>query len=308
MKKNMTGRTSIFINVVAAIVLAAMALCASQSCGKRHSDENGSVSVELRFSDERDRDEAAIKNVRLWIFDEAGSLAGRFEYRGAADLALQRFHLDEGRYTFVTAVNLVDPFVCGEPDGSGDLTGLIFRLKSPDASPEHALYGVTEETVEGGTSKIVVSRIRRVLSELTVRMSGVPSGVNVKAVVRYVAQGVIPALKDDDGSFGLPTKEENRNLALPEGRTTDGTLVTPTMRLMPTPGGSSSTLLRLTVILPDGNTLESDIVAPPMRPSGRYILMIDYATLQPGMIVNPYRINDWTEGWVVNGEVLDPDE
>lgn len=308
MKKNMTGRTSIFINAVAAIVLAAMALCAAQSCGKRHTDEDGSVSVELRFSDELDRDEVAIRNVRLWIFDESGSLAGRFEYPGAAELALQRFHLDEGSYTFVTAVNLVDPFICVESGGLTDLQNLVFRLESPDASPEHALYGVTEETVEGGTSRIVVSQIRRVLSELTVRMSGVPAGVNVKSVVRYVARGVIPALRDDDGSFGLATREENRNLVLPEGRTEGGVLVTPTMRLMPTPGGSVSTLLRLTVTLPGGNVLESDIVAPPMRPSGKYILLIDYPSLQPGMIVNPYRINDWTEGWVVNGEVLDPDE
>lgn len=306
--EQMTGRTGIFINAVAAFVLAVVALGAFQSCDKRHSDENGSVSVELRFSDEQDREDVTINDVRLWIFDETGSLAGRFNYKSPADLALQRFHLDAGRYTFVTAVNLVDPFICVESGGATDLESLVFRLESPDASPEHALFGVTEETVDKGTGKIVVSQIRRVLSELTVKMSDVPVGVSVKSVVRYVADGVIPALKDDDGSFGLPTTEENRNIDLPEGVTTDGTLVTPTLRLMPTPGGSVSTLLRLTVTLPGGNVLESDIVAPPMHPSGKYILLIDYPSLQPGMIVNPYRINDWTEGWVVNGEILDPDE
>lgn len=306
--ERMTGRNRIFINAAAALVLAVVALGVFQSCGKRHSDENGSVSVELRFSDEQDCEEVAIKDVRLWIFDEAGSLAGRFGCKSAAEMALQRFHLDAGRYTFVTAVNLVDPFFCVESGGRTDLESLVFRLESPDASPEHALYGVTEETVEEGTSKIVVSQIRRVLSELTLQMSAVPAGVSVKSVVRYVADGVIPALKDEDGSFGRPTKEENRNLVLPEGVTTDGTLVTPTLRLMPTPGGSASTLLRLTVTLPGGNVLESDIVAPPMHPSGKYILLIDYPSLQPGMIVNPYRINDWTEGWVVNGEILNPDE
>lgn len=306
--ERMRRRASIFIKAIAAVVLAVVAVCALQSCDKRHSDENGSVSVELRYSDEQDRDEVTIKDVRLWIFDEAGSMAGRFEYPCAADLALQRFHLDEGRYTFVTAVNLVDPFVCVEPTKAADLESLMFRLQSPDVSPEHALYGVTETVVDAGSSKIVVSQIRRVLSELTLKMSGVPDGVGVKAVVRYIADGVCPAVKDDDGSFGRPTNEENRNIALPEGRIEDGTLITQTMRLMPTPGGSSSTLLRLTVTLPSGNMLESDIVAPPMHPSGKYILLIDYATLQPGMIVNPYRINDWTEGWVVNGEVLNPDE
>ena len=306
--EKMTGRNRIFINAAAAVVLVVVALGAFQSCGKRHSDENGSVSVELRFSDEQDRKEVAVKDVRLWIFDEAGSLAGRFECNSAAEMALQRFHLDAGRYTFVTAVNLVKPFICVESGGSTDLESLVFRLESPDESPEHALYGVTEETVEEGTSKIVVSQIRRVLSELTLKMSGVPAGVDVKAVVRYVADGVGPAVKDEDGSFGRPTREENRNIVLPEGLNEDGTLVTPTLRLMPTPGGSASTLLRLTVTLPGGNVLESDIVAPPMHPSGKYILMVDYPSLQPGMIVNPYRINDWTEGWVVNGEILNPDE
>ena len=308
MRRIMTGINRTIISAAAALLLVSAPLAGLQSCCDRHSEEAGSVGVGLSYSDPQDGEEA-ITDVRLWIFDESGSPAGRFSCGSASELALQRFHLAAGRYTFVTAANLTDPFLYEESGVPTDLEGLVFRLSSPDAAPSrHALYGVAEATVVEDTCGPVIIPLRRVLSELTLRMAGVPAGVSVAASVRYVASGVIPAARDDDGSFGRPTAEALRDVALPAGSVEDGTLATPALRLMPTPGGSASTLLRLTVTLPGGNVLESDIVAPPMRPSGKYILLVDYASLQPGMIVNPYRINDWTEGWVVNGEILDPDE
>lgn len=302
----MTTGTKIFMNALAAIVLAALTM---QSCCKtRHTDENGSVSVALSFADENDLGEAAINDVKLWIFDDKGGLVGRHGCSGASELSLQRYFLGPGRYLFVTAVNLDDPFTWTELTKATDAENLMFGLNAPAASPSHAYYGVTEVFVDGDRSKVVTSELRRVLSELTVRMTGAPSGSSLKVTVRSVATGVYPAIKDGDGFYGLASRDEVRSIGLPEGHERGDTITLPAMRLMPTIGGSQTTILYLTTTLADGNELESVVMAPAMRPSGKYILMIDYATMRATMVVNPYKINAWTEGWVVNGEILDPDD
>lgn len=302
----MTTGTGIFKNAVSAIILAASAVFFFQSCCKTfHTDENCSVSVALDFADESDRDGTVISDAKLWIFDEGGSLVADYAYSGAPELASQRYHLAEGNYLFVASANLQDPFTWTVP--ATDSESLMFGLKSPASSPSHAFYGVAEVSVEKDKSKIVRAEIRRVLSELTVQMTGAPAGSVLKATVWANAVGIYPARPGEDVPYGLATKEDNRTIELPEGRESGGMIVTPVMRLMPTVSGSLSTIIYLDMTLADGEKLKGTILAPPMAPSGKYILMIEYLSMSPTMIVNPYKINQWTEGWVVNGEILNPD-
>lgn len=305
----MTTGTGIFKNAVATLIMAASAAFFFQSCCKTfHTDEDCSVSVALDFADESDREGTIISDAKLWIFDDGGSLVDEYAYSGAPEFASQRYHLAAGNYLFVTAVNLQDPFAWTIPTKATDRENLMFGIESPASSPSHAFYGVAEVSVEKDKSKIVRSEIRRVMSELTIQMTGAPAGSVLKATLYANAVGVYPAIKGDDGTYGLATKEDNRSIELPEGRESDGTIVTPVMRLMPTISGSISTIIYLTVTLADGEVFKGTILAPPMAPSGKYILMIEYANMSPTMIVNPYKINQWTEGWVVNGEILNPDE
>ena len=307
--KMMTTRTGIFKNAVAALIVAAAAMIFFPSCDKTwHTDEDSSVSVALDFADESDAEGTTIGDTKLWIFDDGGSLVKSYEYSSAAELALQRYHLAAGSYLFVTAANLRDPFTWTGPTRATDMESLMFGLKAPASSPSHAFYGVGEVTVEKDKSKIVKSEIRRVLSELTIQMTGAPAGSTLKATLYANAVGIYPARKGDDGTYGLPTKEDNRSIELPEGKESGGSIVTPVMRLMPTISGSISTIIYLTMTLANGEVLKGTIMAPPMDPSGKYILMIEYLSMSPTMIVNPYKINQWTEGWVVNGEILNPDE
>ncbi len=299
--KKMTIKENIFI--VTALFMAAIYL---SSCGKFHTDENGSVSVALSFADKADKGEVTIGDTKLWIFNDGGSLVGSHACHSASELALQRFFLDPGRYLFVTAVNLVEPFTWAEsPTVAQDL---IFGLEDPLASPSHALYGVNEVVVEDDKSKIVNSEIRRVLSELSLKISGAPAGTSVKATVRSNASGVYPARKDSDGLYGLATDEEVRSITFPQAHEDGGVISTPVLRLMPSTGRSEATIIYLAITLTGGNVLECTILAPPMRPSGKYILTMKYSEMRANMIVYPYKINDWTEGWVVNGEILNPDE
>lgn len=305
----MTTRTNIFMNAVAAIVFAVCVGLSLQSCEKTiHSDENGSVSVELVYADPEDEGAVAIDDVKLWIFNDGGGLVGKYGYDGAPGLGLQRFHLDDGRYLFVTAVNLEDPFTYSETTKATDCEELMFGLRLPEASPEHALYGVTEVLVKGDESSIVNSEVRRVLSELSIVMTEAPAGTRLDATVRCIASGIFPARKGSDGSYGLPTKEEIVNIPLPVGTESGGTISTPTMRLMPSFDGSVTTLLHLTLTLADGSIFESDIIAPVMQPSGKYILDLRYTEMRAYMYVTSYKISDWVEGWVFKGEILNPDE
>ena len=297
----MAIRKNIFI--VSLFFMAAFSL---QSCGKFHTEENGSVSVALSFIDKDDRDEVTIDDAKLWIFNGDGGLVCDRSYHSASELALQRYFLEPGRYLFVTAVNLVDPFTWTDPTVNGQ--DLVFGLKDPIASPSHALYGVNEVLVENDKSLVVNSEIRRVLSELSVTISGAPAGSTVKATVRSNASGIYPGRKDPDGLYGLATNDEVRSIMFPEVREEGGVIATPTLRLMPTIGRSESTIIYLTITLAGGNELECAILAPPMRPSGKYILTLKYDEMRATMIVDPYKINEWTEGWVVNGEILDPDD
>lgn len=283
-----------------------MAAFSLQSCGKFHTDENGSVSVALSFIDKDDRDEVTIDDAKLWIFNGEGGLVCDRAYRSASELALQRYFLEPGSYLFVTAVNLVDPFTWTDPIENGQ--DLVFGLKDPVASPSHALYGVNEVVVEKDKSLVVNSEIRRVLSELSVMISGAPAGSSVKAKVRSNASGIYPGRKDPDGLYGLATNDEVRSIMFPEAHVEGGVIATPVLRLMPTIGGSESTIIYLTITLASGNELECTIIAPPMHPSGKYILTLKYNEMRATMIVDPYKINEWTEGWVVNGEILDPDD
>ena len=305
----MTTRTNIFMNAVAAILFVVCVGLTLQSCGKTvHSDENGSVSVELVYADPEDKETVVIDDVKLWIFNDDGGLVGKYGYGKASELGLQRFHLDDGRYLFVTAVNLEDPFTYSEVTKATDVERLMFGLRLPAASPGHAFYGVTEVLVKDEESSVVSSEIRRVLSELSIVMTGAPAGMRLDATVRCIASGIFPARKGSDGGYGLPTKEEIVNIPLPVGTESEGTVSTPVMRLMPSFDGSLATLIHLTLTLADGSILESDIVAPVMQSSGKYILTLRYTEMRAYMYVTSYKISDWVEGWVFNGEILDPQE
>lgn len=298
--------TGIFINAVAAFL--AVAVISLSCCKIRHSDENGSVSVALSFADDEDRRMTSINEVGLWIFDGNGARVGEYAYSGAAELALQRYHLDPGGYLFVTSVNLTDPFVCADPTKTTGSEGLMFGLKSPASSPAHAFYGVTEVLVRGDKSQIINSELGRILSELAIKVSGAPPGSSLKATIRSVSVGLHPAQKDEDGHYGLADKDEIRSINLPEGRERSDSIIIPVTRLMPTARGSRHTIIDLAFTLANGKVMECSILAPAMRPSGKYILLMEYAAMRPTLIVEPYKINEWTEGWRFNGEILDPDD
>lgn len=123
-----------------------------------------------------------------------------------------------------------------------------------------------------------------------------------------VANGILPLQTNEDGTFGTvtSTKEE---CDIPEGVEQKGNrLVTETLRLMPTANGFLTTRLFIQLTAPGGVVSNYDIEAPIMKSGGKYQINLEYEEMKPYMYLTSMKIDDWTEGWVYRGEILNPED
>lgn len=272
-----------------------------------HEGEHG-LAIALGWQDEADK-ETTISDLRLWIYKENGELVDEYRYDNARDIASRLYELPAGDYVLVAAANLVEPFTVEEGIGNGvkPYEGLMFAFSDADASPAHAYYGVTEVSVQGDGVEQTSILLRRVLAELDVTIEGVPDGTRLAVSVKDAATALLPAFKDTDGEYGV-TINRMETVTLPEAIAADGTLRTVTMRLMPTATGNDRSHLHFLLTLANGTVQEFDADAPVMKPSGKYQVTLRYADMKPYMQFLPVSISDWTEGWTISGEILNPDK
>lgn len=285
-------------------------LCSSlfiSCCHDPHEGEHG-LAIALGWQDEADKG-TNISDLRLWIYKENGELVDEYRYDNARDIASRLYELPAGDYVLVAAANLVEPFTVEEGIGNGvkPYEGLMFALSDADASQVHAFYGVTEVSVQGeGVEQTSIS-LRRVLAELDVTIEGVPDGTRLVVSVTDAATALLPACKDTDGEYGVATNR-TETVTLPEAVAADGKLNTVTMRLMPTATDNDRSHLHFGLALADGTVQEFDADAPVMEPSGKYRVTLQYADMKPYMQLHPVSISNWTEGWTIGGEILNPDK
>ena len=206
--------------------------------------------------------------------------------------------------------NLVDPFTISEQTRAVDnINSLAIGLSDPSASPEHAYYGVTDIVIDKeNVHYITRCDMRRILAELTIVIEGVPENTVISGKVLNVATGLLPLQKNEDGTFGTAsyTKEEcdiPLKIAVP-----GETLKTETLRLMPTANGFHTTKLFIQLISPDDTVRNYDIEAPVMKSGGKYQINLEYEEMKPYMYLTSTKIDDWTEGWVYRGEILNPED
>ena len=224
------------------------------------------------------------------------------------------------------------------PDAYNAVSQSSIATPSESAGPTHAFYGVTQVNISD-RARITVApvAIRRILSELTIIIEDAPSGAKLSGEVLDAAASFFPLCPDADGNYGLAS-ERTMTVTIPETPQTTATtqtalvqtempqtalsqaptsakllaatspeaLVSPTLRLMPTASGREFSHLRILLTTPAGEQFEFRIEAPLMRPSGKYIVNLKYDQMRPYMRLSVHNINDWTEGWIYNGEILDP--
>ena len=311
-------------------------------CVKGAHFDGGGLATALSWLDSDD-EKTIVSDVRLWAYgpeagrqaaatsaeqattapqaltasQSLGSPAADLHFNSAAELAATLIPLEEGSYTVLGAVNLTSPFSCSgtaedieftlAPDAYNAVSQSSIATPSESAGPTHAFYGVTQVNISD-RARITVApvAIRRILSELTIIIEDAPSGAKLSGEVLDAAASFFPLCPDADGNFGLAS-ERTMTVTIPETpQPSPEALVSPTIRLMPTASGREFSHLRILLTTPAGEQFEFRIEAPLMRPSGKYIVNLKYDQMRPYMRLSVHNINDWTEGWIYNGEILDP--
>lgn len=290
------------------VLLCVPCLLASCDHDVHDGDGDGGLSVSLAWADEADEG-TEVKDVKTWIVNATdGTQVAQSQYGSAQEMAKERYDLPKGNYRILITTNLVDPFTISEQTRAVDnINSLAIGLSDPSASPEHAYYGVTDIVIDKeDVHYITRSDMRRILAELTIVIEGVPENTVISGKVLNVATGLLPLQKNEDGTFGTAsyTKEEcdiPLKIAVP-----GETLKTETLRLMPTANGFHTTKLFIQLISPDDTVRNYDIEAPVMKSGGKYQINLEYEEMKPYMYLTSTKIDDWTEGWVYRGEILNP--
>ena len=290
------------------VLLCVPCLLASCDHDVHDGEGDGGLSVSLAWADEADEG-TEVKDVKTWIVNATdGTQVAQSQHGSAQEMAKERYDLPKGNYRILTTTNLVDPFTISKQTRAVDnINSLAIGLSDPSASPEHAYYGVTDIVIDKeDVHYITRSDMRRILAELTIVIEGVPENTVISGKVLNVATGLLPLQKNEDGTFGTAsyTKEEcdiPLKIAVP-----GETFKTETLRLMPTANGFHTTKLFIQLISPDDTVRNYDIEAPVMKSGGKYQINLEYEEMKPYMYLTSTKIDDWTEGWVYRGEILNP--
>ena len=183
-------------------------------------------------------------------------------------------------------------------------------LAEPSSSPRQSWYAVTHATVKEDEITVAEFHLQRLLSELSVIVSNVPTGAAITASVERVARDVLLTHRDGQGRYGVADREDYMTVslgALAADPADAATLRHDDHTLMPTAGGQERCYLTLAVTTPEGTRLSYLADAPRMECGKVYVVELDYTKLRPYMLLSAFTINDWTEGWTISGEIINPD-
>ena len=184
-------------------------------------------------------------------------------------------------------------------------------LAEPSSSPAQSWYAVTHATVKEDEVTVAEFHLQRLLSELSVIVHNVPTGAAITASVERVARDVLLTHRDGQGRYGVADREDYMTVslgALAADPADAATLRHDDHTLMPTAGGQERCYLTLTVTTPEGAWLSYLADAPRMECGKTYVVELDYTKLRPYMLLSAFTINDWTEGWTISGEIINPDK
>lgn len=191
------------------------------------------------------------------------------------------------------------------------LPDIRVSLSQPSSSPRQSWYAVTHATVREDEITVAEFHLQRLLSELSVIVSNVPTGAAITASVERVAHDVLLTHRDGQGRYGVADREDYMTVslgALAADPADAATLRHDDHTLMPTAGGQERCYLSLSVTTPEGTQLTYLADAPRMECGKTYVVELDYTKLRPYMLLTAFTINDWTEGWTISGEIINPDK
>ena len=264
-----------------------------------------------------------IDDIRFTVSGTGGTtVANRFNNTEAAADWLQQ--LPVGNYDLLVTVDMdeANGYILGnvgtdtrsttraDEDVTTALPDTRVSLADPSSSPAQSWYAVTHATVKADEVTVAEFHLQRLLSELSVIVHNVPTGAAISASVERVARDVLLTHRDGQGRYGVADREDFLTVSL--GALSADPADAATLRhddhtLMPTAGGQERCYLSLSVTTPEGTQLTYMADAPRMECGKAYVVELDYTKLRPYMLLEAFAINDWTEGWTISGEIINPD-
>lgn len=251
-----------------------------------------------------------IKEIKLWIHGVDGSsFVQEYSCASTDELAKQDFDLPAGEYRIFTAVNLLPPYI-DEYNPTRSFTDgkkHFITLEKPNSSPEPA-YCYEDRIVitENGVQNVKV-KMKEILAEMTFIIKGAPNGTIFKGSVENAAAGIIPRFDETIGEMVAERSEQIVPVELPVTLSTGAMLTVNSFRLLPSVKGATESLIKISLIYPNTKQSDFEIHAPEMRMGGKYYIALDFADMTPIMYLKSVKINDWTEAWTIDGEILNPE-
>lgn len=306
MKKNKTSNAVRWMPWAMLLVILLTA-----SCKDHYWEGRSQMGMFMQWDDPYD-DTTAVSGVHMWIFQKDGTYVMEYDQPSRSHMVHWPEPIAPGEYLVVATLNLTEPFIATISNTRAQMNvrpsaeQLLFQLDKNESAPFHAFYGVTR--VNLNTRRLPVAlKMHRLLAELQFSIEGLPDGTIATGTVDNTTVGFRPALLNSKGSYGLA---ETQALAapLPTVTSMNGTLTMPTMRFMPVKRGDNETLITLHLTFPDGTVSDYTMMAPIMESAGRYVVSLKYEEMHSPMYLTAHKINPWTEGWIITGEILNPNE
>ena len=219
--------------------------------------------------------------------------------------------LPVGEYDVLVAANMNDAngFVLSETGGKAPnltLPTTVARLKNPSSNPHQAWNGIAHVKVEANKMATVHLDLDRLMALFTLKVNNVPVGTAIDVSIRNACEFVtLTELRVKD-HYGLPSTTISEDVTL--GRLTDKNATTGIneFKVYPTAKSLDKTILMFHIKTHAGIDLDYVGEAPVMENGKKYVLTLDYTKLTPYMYITSTAINDWTDTWSFDGEVLNP--
>lgn len=239
----------------------------------------GFIAPHLIWDDVSDEG-STIDNIHFSIRNSGGEFRAA-DFSSARDAASWLEQLPQGGYDILVTVDMT----------SAD--GYLFEdevvsLADASSSPRQSYFAFTHVAVVADEISVPDFKLRRLLAQVCVNLTGAPDGTVVSMNVEHVAQSVALSQKDAFGLYGLPSVLET-SVTLPEKGT-----------LMATASGYSRTSVFITVSTVDGRVIPVTIDTPRMELGEKYQIKLDFSDISADIDLHVITISDWEEGWIVN--------
>ncbi len=274
------------------------------------SDGYGFLGNDLEWEDIADV-KSEITHLKYTVTGANGVLETH-EFNSPSEASEWIIPLPVGEYDVLVAANMnkANGFELGETvpsKASHTLPATYTHLTNASSNPKQAWNGIAHATVVNNKMATAHLDLDRLLALFTLKVTNVPDGTVIDVSMRNAANYVTLTQERVAGHWGDPSTDISDDITL--GRLTASNALTgiDEFKVFPTAKGLDETRIFFHINTNKGIDLDYEGRAPKMENGKKYILELDYPKLTPFMyITTAGPINDWTDKWSYDGEVLNP--